>query len=247
MLWPGLIIKGIADLCCQDFVSGNISELEDLSRIGSSGHCPQNCRRDLLALHFCTTSLPKPMQEGINFASPLGLQQQTILYPHEVFACIYEKYPATWQRSVVPSTHRLHQFWEETAEHPQMLGHPVSLRSDHREKCVPLAIHGDGVPITGIGKSWCKLATSFLWFSLLTTGSTTDMLFLIWAYFDQLISTGEISTLDEFFARLKWSFLQLWHGTWSDKDWQGQPCFWPSVSISFYFFCRPSTLKILYL
>jgi hypothetical protein len=176
------------------------------------------------------------MQEGINFASPLGLQQQTILYPHEVFACIYKKYPATWQRSVVPSTHRLHQFWEETAEHPQMLGHPVSLRSDHREKCVPLAIHGDGVPITGIGKSWCKLATSFLWFSLLTTGSTTDMLFLIWAYFDQLISTGEISTLDEFFARLKWSFLQLWHGTWSDKDWQGQPCFWPSFSISFVFF-----------
>ena len=43
----------------------------------------------------------------------------------------------------------------------------VPARPDMREKCIPLAIHGDGTPVTGVGKAWSKQYDVWSWCSLL--------------------------------------------------------------------------------
>ncbi|CAE8728388.1 unnamed protein product [Polarella glacialis] len=140
-----------------------------------------------------------------------------------MFSVIYHRYSKTWRKSVLPSEHKLHEWWEHVKEHPQMLNHPIKTRDQRARWGVPLAIHGDGVPITGIGKGWCKLMTMFTWSSLLGSGSTLDMLFWIWSVFDKLCHTGDCDgTMQSFFAILKWSFFWLWIGKWPDEDWTGR-------------------------
>jgi len=48
----------------------------------------------------------------------------------------------------------LEKFWETNINHPGMEGHPALV---DLHKTLPLAMHGDGVPITGLGKIWSKL------------------------------------------------------------------------------------------
>jgi hypothetical protein len=38
---------------------------------------------------------------------------------------------------------------------------------------LPLSLHGDGVPVTGVGKSWSKGVESYSWASSLSEGTKT--------------------------------------------------------------------------
>jgi len=47
---------------------------------------------------------------------------------------------------------------------------------------VPLSLHGDGTPSSGIGKSWSKMSDFFSWASLLVSCGHSEMVrFLIFA------------------------------------------------------------------
>ena len=89
-----------------------------------------------------------------------------------------------------------------------MQGHPVKSRPGWKSKAVPIAFHGDGVPVTGIGKIWSKTMTMFHFTSLLSQGHSKEVMFWIWSVFDRLRvkgdSTGE-GTLETFFRILRWS------------------------------------------
>jgi hypothetical protein len=219
-------VQHIAALACRDFANKDddwLADLEALASLGTNGAHVNNVHRDLMAKMHSIPSLPEPFHVKLKFAEPLGWQDQGIMLPHEMFSVIYHKYPATWRKSVLPSEHKLHEWWTHVEEHPQMLNHPIKTRDQWARWGIPLAIHGDGVPITGIGKGWCKLMTMFTWSSLLGSGNTLEMLFWIWSVFDKLCHTGDCDgTMQSFFAILKWSLFWLWVGKWPDEDWTGR-------------------------
>lgn len=45
--------------------------------------------------------------------------------------------------------------------------HPVRNREGHETRMIPLRLHGDGTPVTGLGKQWGKLVDVYSLASLL--------------------------------------------------------------------------------
>ena len=80
-------------------------------------------------------------------------------------------------------------------------------------------MHGDGVPITGKGKIWCRSAWVYSWASLLSQAPTKDKQFYIGMVWDTL--QGE-KTMDTFLALVSWSIKYLQLGIWPMEDWQGK-------------------------
>jgi hypothetical protein len=99
-------------------------------------------------LHAATSTFDIPFntQAGLKFYS------QAMLLPHEAFAAVFAKYPVAFQSRILGKSGRLQQFWSDMETHPQMLGHPLTARADYRQKAIPLSLHGDGVPVAGVGK-----------------------------------------------------------------------------------------------
>lgn len=79
-------------------------------------------------------------------------------------------------------------------------------RARWRSRCVPIGVHGDEVPLVGVGKVWCRMMLTFQWFSLIatsTTSSTKDIMHWIWGVLDRFICAGEGGTMETFFAILE--------------------------------------------
>ena len=64
-----------------------------------------------------------------------------------MIAAIYHNYPEIWRTSISPDVTKLVEFWNAQTGHPQMQGHPVKSRPGWKSKAVPIAFHGDGVPV----------------------------------------------------------------------------------------------------
>ena len=168
-------------------------------------------------------SLPDPFQFEVPFKKPLGHKKTSAMLPHEVFSAIYHFYPDAWSTSVLPTEQVLSSFWDGNRGHPQMSNHPVKDRSDFRTKCIPIGMHGDEVPVTGIGKCWSKMLLTFSWFSMVAgAASTKDAMFWVWATFEQFSVEGEHGTLDTFMKVLEWSLYWMWRGLWPTHSWTGE-------------------------
>ena len=75
------------------------------------------------------------------------VQSQAFLLPHEMLAAIYNDYPEMWRTIISSDATTLVDFWNDQTGHPQMQGHPVKSRLGWKSKAVPIAFHGDGVPV----------------------------------------------------------------------------------------------------
>ena len=198
--------------------------LEILANLGDGGRYPNKCHAEFLKHVEPNLMTPKPADISLPFKAPLGDRTQSLLLPHEMFASIYEHYPHAWTQNIIPDEETLGSFWDSMAAHPQMAGHPIAARPDFRSRCIPLGLHGDDVPITGLGKIWVSKMTQFSFFSMLALGrSTKDKMLWVHGIVEKLrISAGERSTLRTFFQLLAWSFLWLFRGVWPDRDWRGR-------------------------
>lgn len=171
----------------------------------------------------------------MKFAAPLGLQDQEMLLPHALFADIYHKYPRTWRMTIRGESGKLDEFWAVQSLHHPLLQdeeHPLKMRDS--SKCVPLSIHGDEVPISGLGKTWVKKMCNFSWSSLLRSGNTKDSSYWIWGLLEKVGVSAEGDeaanlhrsqknrTLQRFFLLLQWSLYWLWMGQWPDRDVDGK-------------------------
>ncbi|CAK9091525.1 unnamed protein product [Durusdinium trenchii] len=181
-------------------------DLESVATIGVSGQYSNKCYSDLMKKVEPNISLPQPHQVQPRFANPLGERIQEILLPREMLAAIYE-HKATWDKVILPDEGLPLKFWRA-----QKNGKPLEHFADRElGKVIPLSLHGDEVPVTGIGKQWSRKMVNFSWHSLLsTTASVRDSQFFIWALFDKAGVTEEgdtgYRTLDKFFDLLAWSF-----------------------------------------
>ena len=80
---------------------------------------------------------------------------------------------------------------------------------------MPIALHGDGTPVSGIGKSWSRLMDIYTWSSILALGTTLDVTILIYAVFVQLLGKTSMETL---WKLVCWSFNTLAKGVWPEQD-----------------------------
>jgi hypothetical protein len=89
---------------------------------------------------------------------------------------------------------------------------------------VPISLHGDGVPVKGVGKNWSQSLEIITWSSLLGVGSTLETCFYIFSVFHHLVVSDEhADTFLVFWRMLRWSLKALYDGTWPHTDAEGNP------------------------
>ena len=223
------LAQRLAQMALEDFKTSSASggalvELEHLANAGASGKHVNNVNRSVMKYAGAKSLLPVPFKPKLPYKMGFGEQTTAILLPHEMFAAIYHSYPDAWQTSICPGAMRLGEFWDSQASHPQMGDHPVKTRGDWKRHAVPLGLHGDEVPLVGVGKCWVRMQLTFSWFSLAGARGigTKQSLLYIWSALDKLSVEGPGGTVDQFMEILTWSFFWLWKGLWPDRDHTGK-------------------------
>ncbi|CAE7308405.1 unnamed protein product [Symbiodinium natans] len=114
-------------------------------------------------------------------------------------------------------------FWERmrTVPHPCWPTHPVQ----HRDLtfAIPVSVHGDEVPISGIGKQWAKKMLNVSWSSLTGNKSTKSSQYWSFALIEKTgIAQGPRKTVTMMWKILAWSLRALWSGYWPTTDYEGR-------------------------
>ncbi len=134
-----------------------MDEIKTLAGLGARGSQPGNIHRDLEA-QLCSTdfgqavsTLPLELKIGpMHFAS-LHLP---FLWPHAMFATLFHKYPAAFRERLCggdPANTEV--FWTALEGTTRYQQHWVKDKVDHKKLCVPLSLHGDGIPIAHAGRA----------------------------------------------------------------------------------------------
>lgn len=204
-----------------------IPDIDTVAGFGTEGRYPSKINGQLQS-RFCGNMLSKPLETQMpmvtlskEFRNALD---QKIFLPHVLFSDIYNQYPDAWRERILPSTSKLNEFWHEMQNSPILVNHPIRNLDNYQSRAIPLAIHGDGVPIVGVGKTWGKSVDVFSWRSLLATGSTIQFTFYVWSVFQKLLAQMPLfNTKSRFWRIFVWSLENLQRGTWPTHDWNGRP------------------------
>lgn len=221
-------VQRLAEAAGKDFLQAGAPVPRDigiLSSLGQSGKYPGKINAQIRAKYTPGKMLAAPSK--FNFpllARPGRLVAHYapcfVFLPHVVFSAIFRDFPLLFEKYICPSQDRLKEFWRTQRGNPQLTGHPITTSgADYRSTCVPLALHSDGVVMSGLGKRWAKASDVYSWRSLLGTGSTTDVSFLIWSVWTSIVSSlfGQ-HTKKAFWRVLCWSLEALQSGYWPKKD-----------------------------
>lgn len=200
-------------------------DLVALSKLGSSGLYPGKCHGELLsklvtnplAASLCRCTMYYKFHKKITSSS------QHMLLPHELFATLHSDYPDVFRQQILGGDPgNVERFWHCMKNHPGLRGNPICKRPDWNRKYVPLGLHGDGVTISGVGRSWSNSIDAYSWNSLLGRGATSITNFLIFVLFPKYIcSSGGVDSLALFFKKLTWSLYWLSVGKWPTRDHNG--------------------------
>ena len=196
--------------------------LDKVSTIGKSGKYSGNMHRDMVnALPPHGIPEPSPLELPYrNKARQTSVCNQSILFPHVLFAAMFLHYPGAFASRLASSAEAVTEFWSSVSHTRQYKEYPVRSRPNHTRRCIPLFCHGDGVPSTGVGKAWSKMVDLWSWGSLLVTdGSTIHSHFLSFAFFEILATReGLVGTYEELWRAFTWSLLALYTGKWPHED-----------------------------
>ena len=146
-----------------------------------------------------------------------------LVYPHEIFAALFQFHPAAFLACMLGgAVDRTSSFWSSMKKHPSWALHPELHDPAIAAKAVPITIHGDGVPVTGVGKPWSRSVEIISWKSLLSSGSTLMSTFLIFMFHKLLCcKTAGHNTMDTFWRHVVWSLSWLQKGKWPTEDADG--------------------------
>ena len=222
----------LADLQLHKAGCLDVNGVQKLAKMGSSGTYSQNIWRDFKAL-LPAPKLPKPLMLKFPIKhTSLGkiVASIPLLLPHTLFSAIYTHYPDMWAKIVYPGKITCGKFWSAVQGSPQFASHPVRHRADFSEKCIPLKIHGDGTPVTGLGKGWGKMVDIFSVSSLLICAPTILRNLMVFLIFQHLICRdADHNTLDTAYRMFIWSFRAMWVGKKPKYDWNGEEMFYPGA------------------
>ena len=83
---------------------------------------------------------------------------------------------------------------------------------------VPLAVHGDGVPVIRVGKKGSKSCDAYSWQSIVASGTTLKVKHRIFGIFEDSKTT---SAMDTIWDMIVWSLYFLYLGVWPTVDVHG--------------------------
>ena len=108
-----------------------------------------------------------------------------------------------------------------------MKDNPLKEIPDYTNKLIPLSLHGDEVPVFGVGKIWARSVLSFSWTSILANAlgaSAEECTIYIRGVFEKFVvqdEGGALGTMSTFFAVLRWNFEALLEGVWPARGLRG--------------------------
>ena len=194
-----------------------------LAKLGCSGKYPGKCHSELLSKldKQSFSTILTTFRVHYKVGNVLSSAQHCALLPHEIFATLYNEHQAVFVESMLGgSRSNLTKFWNCMSHHPALDNHPIAKVDGYKGKYVPLAIHGDGVAISGCGRSWSRSIDVFSMSSVIGKGPTLLTNFLMYLYSAKFICKGlGINSLSLFIKRLIWSLFWLAVGKWPKKDW----------------------------
>ncbi|CAE7398625.1 unnamed protein product [Symbiodinium sp. CCMP2592] len=158
----------------------------------------------------------------LHFANPAGEHTQEVLLPHELFASMFEHENEAFFRNVASDEGTRTKFWDRmrSHSHPAWENHPLLHRNI--KKAIPISVHGDEVPIAGIGKQWSKKLVNVSWASLLGKTETKSTQFWSMGLVEKTdVKNGPYATMRNLWKILAWSFTALWSGLWPLTDHEG--------------------------
>eukprot|EP00438_Fugacium_kawagutii_P010151 Skav200440 [mRNA] locus=scaffold559:16017:17858:- [translate_table: standard] len=239
-IMSGVLAHQIAVACKKDFElckrGYNFPDLDRLANLKEG----RNLIRSVHATLEKSTTLPAPMKASVPYTD--GLAEGHFLLPHEYFSAMFED-PELWAKTILPQEDQLEKFWDSFQEHPLMHQHPIKRRKDWKRTVVPLSLHGDEVPVVGVGKIWSRSVLSFSWMSMVANAMGAkgqDISFYIFGLFEKFACESSatcLGTMETVFEILFWSFDCLWKGVWPSHDHRGIP--WPRDSWQFHRAGRP--------
>ena len=105
---------------------------------------------------------------------------QTMMLPHRLFSQMYHhQHDQFIERFCGGSTSRIPEFWDAMADSPQFeTNDDLKARHNFRRKCIPLSMHGDGLSIVGVKKTWQKCADVFSYSPLLGKGCAFKLMYI---------------------------------------------------------------------
>lgn len=223
------LLQKIAAAAVNDGI--NLTDLVTLADLGAKGAYPGNMHRELaskLKHSVVSTHLSTIEVAYKNVRGSLGSivrRHVPILLPHELFSAIHTYYPEAFASCILGgSSDNIGKFWTAMRGSNHFAHHPLSTRRDLYSKGVPLALHGDGVSVVGVKKTWCKSVDAYSWSSLLGKGELITTNFLIFiAYWQLMLERADLNTHIEFSKMLAWSFYWLAVGKWPTRDWNNLP------------------------
>ena len=110
-----------------------------------------------------------------------GLFLQNIQLPHLHFHSMYKNHKELFFKHFWPQKpHSLSSFWQKFSKHISMKEHPALQREDSFNLALPLKIHGDAMPVTGIGKVWSKGMLVMSWSGLLNNASSRENCYVMY-------------------------------------------------------------------
>ena len=197
------------------------TSLKRLAELGGGGAYPNNMNKGMMGL-VKPYLLGHPYDYHIPFRTTIETVNwllSSLVLPHVLFANIYHNFRDRFLQHLCPSRERLHQFWNNMAGTAQYMAHPVRHVANHMRYGIPLSLHGDDTPITGVGKSWCKKMRVYTWRSLLAVGSVNETTMLIWSVFEKFICDQVMCrTQYVFWKHIVHSFNALYSGKWPTHD-----------------------------
>lgn len=227
--WGDLSTPAIQEIAAAAVADGASSkQIVILAGLGSSGRFPNHMYSELMtklkpcvirnSLAEFSLCLRRPPKAIIQVSQPM-------LLPHVLFATLYHNHRERFVEALCGgSVERIPAFWSAMQGSNLYERNPVKTFAGHKERCIPLSIHGDGVPITGVGKSWSKSVEVFSWSSLLSHGATIKTSFLIWGFFWHLVIKQDgLNAYQKFSKILCWSFEALLSGKWPLVNPFGRP------------------------
>ena len=199
-------------------------DLKALSSLGTSGLHPNNMHKELM-----NKLEPPPIRNALtnikvyfkkeNVAAVIQADT-SILLPHKLFATLFNEHREAFNEHILGgSLDNPKRFWAAMSDNAAYLSHPLKDRKDHKEKAIPLSLHGDGVPIAGLGKSWSKSVDAWSWASVLGRGSTACTNWMIYIlYWKLIVDAANMNAFHIFSRQLKWSLYWLFIGKHPNRD-----------------------------
>lgn len=220
------MVQRLAHRALQDGVAH--TDIVHLASLGNSGLQPQNAQRDLLRwMQQHLDALPYPIIVEVplkaNAEDDVAIGTNMPLLPlHRLLAYMWVHWPQEFEARVSGGPGAVTEFWGSVSgldPRWQSWQPWLTPRRDFKEKCIPFALHGDGVPVFK-GKSLNVISAN----SILGAGSTLDFKFYITSYWSALRSKAEGNdTEDKLWEHILWDLNALWTGVHPSTGPSGAP------------------------